>query len=223
MNNISNKTEGGYVGFLPEGVTKFSALGSLREFEFRVQLSWACPIDKKLKKYHNLTVVMKMAGQYGILLLQMLLCGVFVALRGSELQSAEYGVDVSFPIHRYIKDKKSIFNERYERSMSGCYKSSSKSECDATERARMEQNREQPRSQHNYTEIGFKKTRVPDDLWREILEFYEDHKTNENLEEWPPGNTYVNNWESPTFMISFEDRVTCTTSCSDRCVATSSE
>ena len=148
-----------------------------------------------------------MASHRGMLLVQVLLGSVFVALRGSELKSAEYGVDVSFPIHGYIKDKKSHFSIRYEKSMAGCYKDSSRKECDATERSRIEMNLEQPRSQHNYTEIGFKKTRVPDDLWREISEFYEAHKTNLELEAWPPGNTYVNNWESPTYMISFEDKV----------------
>ena len=132
---------------------------------------------------------------------------VITKSKGIELESANYGVDVSFPIHRYIKDKSSIFYKRYQKSMEGCYKAYSRGACDATEQARMEMNLEQPKSQHNYTEIGFKKTRVPDGLWQEILRFYKANKDNEGTEEWPAGNTYVNNWESPTFMISFEDQV----------------
>ena len=126
--------------------------------------------------------------------------------KGVQVES-DYGVDVSFPIHRYIKDKSSVFYERYQKTMAGCYEAYSKRECDATELARMEMNLEQPRAQHNYTELGFKKIRVPDEIFKDILTFYEEHKDEEKLENWPRGNTYVNNWESPSYMISFEDRV----------------
>ena len=141
--------------------------------------------------------------------LSFLLCISFVITKskGIDVETANYGVDVSFPIHRYIKDKSSLFYKRYQKSMEGCYKAYSRGSCDATELARMEMNLEQPRSQHNYTEIGFKKTRVPDALFEEILQFYEANKNSESAEEWPRGNTYVNNWESPTYMISFEDQV----------------
>jgi hypothetical protein len=63
----------------------------------------------------------------------------------------DYGVDISSPIHNDLKDKSSIFSERYEKSMAGCYAKYSKNECQATERARKVMNLEQPRSQHNYT------------------------------------------------------------------------
>lgn len=135
---------------------------------------------------------------------------IFVAVatsKGSEVQQADYGVDVTFPIHRNIQDKNSIFYKRYQSTMEGCYKAYSKASCDTTEHARIEMNLRQPKSQHNYTEMGFKKTRVPDALFKEITQFYEENKEKEHLEAWPPGNTYVNNWISPTYMISFEDRV----------------
>ena len=142
-----------------------------------------------------------------------MLQGVFLCLifsvsksRGVQVES-DYGVDVSFPIHRYLADKSSIFYQRYQKTMAGCYEAYSKRECDSTERARMEMNLEQPGNQHNYTELGFKKTRVPDEIFKDILTFYEEHKNDEKLENWPRGNTYVNNWESPSYMISFEDRV----------------
>ena len=45
--------------------------------------------------------------------------------------------------------------------MDGCYKLYSKPECDATEKTRMEMNLAQPRSEHNYTKVGFLKRKIP--------------------------------------------------------------
>ena len=141
--------------------------------------------------------------------LSCLVCLVFSISnsQGSASESTDYGVDVSYPMHRYIQDRGSIFSKRYETSLAGCYKAYSKAACDSTENQRMTMNLAQPRMQHNYTELGFKKTRLPDDIFREILQFYDDNKKNEKLEHWPPGNTFVNHWDSPSYMISFEDRV----------------
>ena len=119
----------------------------------------------------------------------------------------DYGVDTSFPIHHNtFTDKHSVHAKRYQRSMQGCYKAFSRGECDATERARIAMNFDQPRTQHNYTEIGFKKMRVPAQIWPDILKFWEENKEKEAAEDWPPGNTYVNFWESPSYMVSFENR-----------------
>ena len=54
-----------------------------------------------------------------------------------------------------------FFKKRYEGLMEGCYKEYSKRECDATERARLEMSLAQPKEQHNYTEVGFKKIKTP--------------------------------------------------------------
>lgn len=118
---------------------------------------------------------------------------------------ADYGVDVSFPIHRYMKGS-SYFKTQYEKMMSGCYAKYSKRQCDSNEMARMEMNLQQPKSQHNYTEMGFKKLRVPAAAWEPLIDFYNRNKHKEKLESWPPGNTYTNNWDAPSYMISFEDR-----------------
>ena len=67
-------------------------------------------------------------------------------------------------------------------------------------------NLEQPPNQINYTEIGFKKIRAPQNLWEPLIAFYERNKLEEHAESWPKGNTYVNNWDLPTTMISFEDK-----------------
>jgi len=98
---------------------------------------------------------------------------------------SEYGVDVSYPIHHYLDGKgepnsqlkladsysckfqllsqlvSPYFKSHYEKLMDGCYKYYSKRECDATERARLEMSLSQPKTQHNYTKVGFQKTRVP--------------------------------------------------------------
>ena len=39
-----------------------------------------------------------------------------------------------------------------------------------------------------------------------LKEFYENHKAEKKLEQWPRRNTYVNNWVAPTYMVNFEDR-----------------
>jgi hypothetical protein len=118
----------------------------------------------------------------------------------AELYPTEYGVDHSFPIHHY-QSANTIFKKRYEQSMAGCYKQSSRAQCDGTELARLEMNRNQPATQHNYTEIGFKKLRLPDDVFQQLVEFYNTYKDSEKTESWPPGNTYVNHWESPSYMV----------------------
>lgn len=122
------------------------------------------------------------------------------ASAAADLYPTEYGVDHSFPIH-YYQTKNNVHKKRYEASMAGCYKQASRSLCDGNERARMEMNRQQPAQQHNYTEIGFKKLRVPDAVFKPLLEFYNKYKDNEKVESWPAGNTYVNHWESPSMMV----------------------
>lgn len=123
------------------------------------------------------------------------------------VNASEYGVDISFPIHHYIDNSKApFFAKRYADMMKGCYDKFSRRECDATERARMDMNLNQPRSQHNYTEIGFKKVRAPAAAWEPLIAFYEANKDAEKLEDWPRGNTYVNSWDSPSYMVSLENR-----------------
>lgn len=117
------------------------------------------------------------------------------------------GVDVTFPIHHQMKDSFSIFATRYAKTMAGCYAKYSKMECDATESRRLQMNVDQPSSQHNYTQIGFKKIRTPATIWGDIQKFYAKNKNEEHPELWPRANTYINSWDSATQMVSFEDRV----------------
>ena len=125
----------------------------------------------------------------------------------------EYGVDFSFPQHHYngIRQTKSVnpmkayFAKRYEKHIQGCYDKYSFRECDANERARLEMSLDQPSHQHNYTKIGFMKRRLPDNVFTKLKEFYQENQEKEKIEAWPRGNTYVNHWEAPTYMVSFED------------------
>lgn len=66
-----------------------------------------------------------------------------------------YGVDVSFPA-THLFDPKSYQGKRYDALMEGCFKRYSRAECMTTELGRFKRNIEQPRAQHNYTEVGFK-------------------------------------------------------------------
>ena len=123
----------------------------------------------------------------------------------------EYGVDVSYPIHHPLNLKSEnptikMFADRYDKMIKGCYDKYSFRECDANERARLEMSREQPGTQVNYTEVGFKKMRCPEAVWKPLIEFWHANRDKEKAEQWPRGNTYVNNWESPSYMVNFEDK-----------------
>ncbi len=121
-------------------------------------------------------------------------------------QPAEYGVDCSYPIHHGINQKECpYFYEQYQKLMKGCAKEYSKEECEANEKDRLRMNRDQPKTQHNYTVIGFKHIKVPEDVWQMITNFYNQNKDNAKLEKWYRGNTIVNTWESPSYMVSFEN------------------
>ena len=87
-------------------------------------------------------------------------------------------------LNRYIKEN-SIFKSRYESMMATCYKRYSQLECDGNERARLAMNRDQPKTQHNYTEVGFKKMKVPAEIWEPIKNFFDENKQAEKLENWP--------------------------------------
>ena len=102
-------------------------------------------------------------------------------------------------------DPNSFQGKRYKASMDSCAARYSEAQCLSSERARVNMNYDQPRNQHNYTKIGFKKLKLPDEVFSIISKFYENNKDKPHAENWPPGNTYTNHWDSPTEMISTED------------------
>jgi hypothetical protein len=55
--------------------------------------------------------------------------------------------------------------------------------------------------------MGFKKIKLPAEIFRPLKEFFDANKDRSKSENWGGrGNTYVNHWESPTRMVSMEDR-----------------
>jgi prolyl 4-hydroxylase len=74
-----------------------------------------------------------------------------------------------------------------------------------TERSRLKMSRDQPASQHNYTEIGFKKRKLPEQVYKILKDFYNDNQHKRKIEKWGRGYTYTNHWVAPTFMVSVED------------------
>lgn len=118
----------------------------------------------------------------------------------------EYGVDCTYPIHWGMNRQEcSHFAERYDKIMAGCAKIASKEECDENEQGRLLHSREQAKTQHNYTYLGFKKVKAPREVWQPLIDFYNKYKANKKLEKWYRGATIVNTWDSPTYMVSFED------------------
>lgn len=129
---------------------------------------------------------------------------VSVLMLSLSAYSKQYGVDVSFPIHSPLPHS-AWQAERYDKMMVGCYRKYTEQECTAVEEQRIEMNLEQPRSQHNYTLLGFGLARAPEAAWKPLKEFYNKNKIRQHAERWPRGNTYTNHWESPTNFISVEE------------------
>jgi len=129
---------------------------------------------------------------------------VVLSLFASVLGQEDYGVDVTYPIHWGI-DKNSWAGKRYEEFMEGCTAMYSHKECWDTERARLKMSRDQTASQHNYTELGFKRRRLPEHVFKLLRDFYDTNKDKQVQEKWGRGYTYTNHWSSPTFMVSVED------------------
>ena len=77
--------------------------------------------------------------------------------------------------------------------------------CDIYEYDRLLMNQRQPQSMQNYTSTGFYKTRAPDEVIELATKFWDENHLNMVRENWPIGNTYINVWDSPTYMVPIED------------------
>jgi prolyl 4-hydroxylase len=123
-----------------------------------------------------------------------------------------YGVDVSFPAQNaHVADFPRPFgNDRiefYNKFLQGCreyYKDRSKL-CDESELSRLNLNRQQPPVMQNYTSAGYAKVQLPSQITKRLVDFWERNQGAEETEQWPPGNTYVNHWDSPTYMLSLSN------------------
>jgi len=145
-----------------------------------------------------------------------------------------YGVDLSFPIqHSKVSDNYAWLphnldlslpiparydgmeiqhfrgrQEFYDNFMQSCRDAFGKKgkRCDSTERDRIAMALRQPQSMQNYTELGFKKIRAPEKVYSLIQDFWNKNKHKASKETWGAANTYTNNWEVPTEMVSVEDK-----------------
>lgn len=146
----------------------------------------------------------------------------------------EYGVDVSFPIQHSMvsanyewlphnidpehntaprKLKETVIQplgdkqKLYDDFIRSCEEAFGKkgSRCRSSESGRVAMSLRQPQSMTNYTDIGFKKIRAPPEVFKLIKEFWDANKEKGTLESWGVANTYTNNWESPSYMVSVEN------------------
>ncbi|CAM9099657.1 unnamed protein product [Phaeothamnion confervicola] len=60
----------------------------------------------------------------------------------------------------------------------------------------------EPKTLPHFTEVGFKKTRVPPNVWDTIMTYYNDNKQSPKLEMWGKNNVYTNNEEAPSYMVN---------------------
>jgi hypothetical protein len=140
-----------------------------------------------------------------------------------------FGVDASFPIHyNFISsDDLSATNEvfgndrveTYSKYIQGCIDrydggdEANYSMCRFNDEERLRLNLDQPKAQTNYTDVGFKKTRLSDETWSKVKTFWADVKAMENFpdslrsENWPEANTYVNHWETDTKMHPLDNKL----------------
>jgi prolyl 4-hydroxylase len=59
---------------------------------------------------------------------------------------------------------------------------------------------------HSFLQNVNEEMRAPAHVWELVKDFWEKNKDKETLENWGIGNTYTNNWSSPTYMVSVEDQ-----------------
>jgi prolyl 4-hydroxylase len=57
----------------------------------------------------------------------------------------------------------------------------------------------------NYTDIGFKKIRAPEALFKLLLDFWNNNRDQEVFENWTKGKTFTNHWDSPSSMITIQN------------------
>lgn len=135
-----------------------------------------------------------------------------VAQHDDASHGATYGLDVSFPIQGQVSKNNPLGDRQqmYTNHLDGCRKhyasTGGKYTCDQFEYDRMIMNRRQPQSMVNLTEIGFTKVQAPPKLKELIEEFWTNNKDKAKIEAWHSGNSYVNHWDSPTTLVSVDDK-----------------
>jgi prolyl 4-hydroxylase len=119
-----------------------------------------------------------------------------------------FGVDVSFPMqHAQVTQSQKPLGDSvmdfYFNYLQGCrnYYKERAGLCDESELSRLNLNLQQPAVMQNYTSAGYAKVQLPANVMKLLESFWENNEGSEYVEKWPAGNTYVNHWETPTYML----------------------
>jgi hypothetical protein len=77
--------------------------------------------------------------------------------------------------------------------LNGCIQAFGKkgSRCESTEADRIEMTLRQPSGMVNYTEVGYKKIKAPEKVFKLIKEFWDRNNDKQKPENWGAGNTYT--------------------------------
>lgn len=146
----------------------------------------------------------------GLTLFVVVLASIGIPAHG---QQQSYGVDVSWPMH-HLKvmqnPSDAMLGDRqgaYDTFMAGCDKLYNRqpSPCRDVERDRIQMNVDQPRSMQNYTEMGFKKIKCPESVYKLVKEFWDQNRNSGDVEQWFTGNTYTNHWEAASYLVNVEN------------------
>ncbi|CAN0367552.1 unnamed protein product, partial [Hapterophycus canaliculatus] len=73
------------------------------------------------------------------------------------------------------------------------------------DQGRLVNNRQQPVGLPRFTEVGFKKITVPDDVWDLVKTYYEENKDSPKKEKWGKNNVFTNNVEAPSYMVNLPE------------------
>jgi prolyl 4-hydroxylase len=128
----------------------------------------------------------------------------------------------------HITNLKKHQSKLYRNYIQGCnqYYSSTKA-CDNAEKDRFDMNLNQPPVMQNYTMLGFQKTKIPQDLFKQLKIFWKKHSHKQKMEAWGKrggeevgsdtqgsaddnmvqvqADTHVNHWSSPTYMVHIDN------------------
>lgn len=145
-----------------------------------------------------------------------------ILANSSSSNTLQYGLDCSFPIHSHLIQCNSTYifggidkQKYYNQYMNNCrnyynnstlFESFNGYKCDNTEKHRIQQNIRQPQSILNYTNTGYYKMNVPNELFRLIYQFWKTNQNNGMIQEIKYiGNTYTNHWESLLYLMNINN------------------
>jgi len=136
-------------------------------------------------------------------------CNVIVATtpKTNELDQEIYDYDVSWAIHNKElgwNSTQSLYNDFMEECRQAAGPKKAKYVCDDGEDFRIHMNTFQPMSMRNYTRLGFKKIKAPEEMFNLIKDFWEKNK-HKNESEWHSINTYHNMWSSPPTIVNIQE------------------